>query len=96
MVQIVKKYRKTTLIVCKNLSRKKMALLVFNLNNSSFCGRRYYSPALGRFITPDPQGFSDGPTSTPTFTTIRSPTSICMGCGICVEDLQTQRIFYGV
>ncbi len=26
-----------------------------------FFGRRYYAPPLGRFITPDPVGFSDGP-----------------------------------
>ncbi len=26
-----------------------------------FFGRRYYHPTLGRFITPDPQGFEDGP-----------------------------------
>jgi RHS repeat-associated protein len=26
-----------------------------------YFGRRYYSPALGRWITPDPQGFTDGP-----------------------------------
>jgi len=29
--------------------------------NLLFFGRRYYSPALGRWITTDPQGFSDGP-----------------------------------
>lgn len=26
-----------------------------------YFGRRYYSPDLGRWITPDPQGFEDGP-----------------------------------
>jgi RHS repeat-associated protein len=26
-----------------------------------FFGRRYYSPEAGRFLTPDPTGFSDGP-----------------------------------
>ncbi len=26
-----------------------------------YFGRRYYSPHLGRWITPDPQGFQDGP-----------------------------------
>ena len=26
-----------------------------------YFGRRYYSPNLGRWITPDPQGFEDGP-----------------------------------
>ena len=26
-----------------------------------FFGRRYYSPQLGRFITPDPKGYSEGP-----------------------------------
>jgi RHS repeat-associated protein len=26
-----------------------------------YFGRRYYSPTLGRWITPDPQGFQDGP-----------------------------------
>ena len=26
-----------------------------------FFGRRYYSPTVGRFITPDPLGFADGP-----------------------------------
>ena len=26
-----------------------------------YFGRRYYSPHLGRWITPDPQGFEDGP-----------------------------------
>ncbi|MCH9620236.1 MAG: hypothetical protein SP4CHLAM17_11850 [Chlamydiales bacterium] len=27
----------------------------------TYFGRRYYSPLLGRFITPDPLGFDDGP-----------------------------------
>ena len=27
----------------------------------TYFGRRYYSPPLGRFITPDPLGFDDGP-----------------------------------
>lgn len=26
-----------------------------------YFGRRYYSPVMGRWITPDPQGFDDGP-----------------------------------
>lgn len=27
----------------------------------SYFGQRYYNPALGRWITPDPEGFDDGP-----------------------------------
>jgi len=27
----------------------------------SFFGRRYYAPDIGRWITPDPAGFADGP-----------------------------------
>ena len=26
-----------------------------------FFGRRYYLPSVGRFLTPDPVGFTDGP-----------------------------------
>ncbi|NGX43861.1 MAG: putative deoxyribonuclease RhsA [Candidatus Anoxychlamydiales bacterium] len=29
--------------------------------NLIYYGRRYYDPILGRWITPDPQGFADGP-----------------------------------